>query len=256
MLERGDSLTPPAAVRRDDLAIRPVAGAGLAYARAGRVLLDVPEIALSGSGISVVMGPNGAGKSLLIRILAGLVAPDGGTVTWAGRPPDRARAARLGFVFQKPVLLRRSVIANMRYALRASGVSRAEVAMRARAALEAAGLAHLAEAPARLLSGGEQQRLATARALALEPECLFLDEPAASLDPASTAAIEAMVIEAQARGTKIVLITHDVGQARRLADEVLFMHAGSIVERAPAERFFAAPESAAARRFLAGEIVV
>lgn len=257
MLERTPALVHAVPARREEpAAIRPIAGTGLAYARAGRTLLDVPEIALTGSGISVIMGPNGAGKSLLVRILAGLVGPDAGTVTWAGRPPDRARAPRLGFVFQKPVLLRRSVIANIRYAARTVSASRAEAGERAHAALEDAGLAHLAEAPARRLSGGEQQRLATARALAMQPECLFLDEPAASLDPASTAAIEDMVRNAKARGTKVVLITHDVGQARRLADEVLFMHAGRIIERAPAQRFFNSPESAAARSFLAGEIVV
>jgi tungstate transport system ATP-binding protein len=257
MLERTPALVRALAARPDAAAaIRPIAGTDLAYARGGRTLLDVPEIALTGSGISILMGPNGAGKSLLIRILAGLAAPDTGTVTWAGRPPDRGRAPRLGFVFQKPVLLRRSVLANIRYATSTVAASRAEATERARSALAEAGLVHLAHAPARLLSGGEQQRLATARALALAPECLFLDEPAASLDPASTAAIEEMVRSARGRGTKVVLITHDIGQARRLADEVLFMHAGRIEERAPADRFFEAPESAAARSFLAGEIVV
>ena len=243
---------PPAAADR----LLPLSGAGLRIVRQGSCLLEVPEIAFADSGLTAVMGPNGAGKSLLLRVLAGLVQPDAGTVRWGGEAPQRRRARRLGFLFQKPVLLRRSARANVAYPLQAAGLSRREVQAATERALAAARLAHLAERPARVLSGGEQQRLALARALALAPEVLFLDEPTASLDPAATLAIEEMIAASRAAGTRIVLVTHDAGQARRLADEVLFLASGRIVERSPAGRFFEAPASREARAYLAGELLV
>jgi tungstate transport system ATP-binding protein len=235
--------------------IRPVVGRNLRFARRDRRLLDVEEFIISGSGVTAMMGPNGAGKSLLLKCLANLVIPDSGTVTWAGAPPDRSRAARLGFVFQKPVLLRRSASANIRHALRVVGVSRRAAAARADRALADAGLAHLAGMPARVLSGGEQQRLAIARAMALRPECLFLDEPTSNLDPASVAAIEEMALAASRSGVKVLFVTHDKAQARRVASDVVFMNAGRIVERTDTQRFFDTPQSMVARAFLAGELL-
>jgi tungstate transport system ATP-binding protein len=203
-----------------------------------------------------LMGPNGAGKSLLIRVLMGLVVPDAGQVLWGDAPPDRARIAKTGFVFQRPVLLRRSALANLVYALKAAGIARGEREARAWAALRHAGLERLAHAPARVLSGGEQQRLAIARSLASGPEVLMLDEPTAHLDPPSTAAIENLIRDARDEGTRIVLITHDVGQARRVADEIAFLHHGRMLERAPAGAFFRAPASPEAEAFLRGELVL
>lgn len=234
--------------------IIPLEGRGLILARGGRRLIDNVDLTIGGGGLTVIMGPNGAGKSVLLRLLAGLLPPDGGTVRWAGRAPDRARTPRLGFVFQQPVLLRRSALANIRYVLR-DGDRRARSA-RALAALTRAGLAHLADMPARLLSGGEQQRLALARALAPDPEVLLLDEPCANLDPAATAAIETLVADAARNGTKVVLVTHDIGQARRLADEVVFLHGGRIAERSPAATFFDMPVSDAAGAYLAGRLIL
>jgi tungstate transport system ATP-binding protein len=154
------------------------------------------------------------------------------------------------------VLLRRSALANVTHALRARGVSRQECHARAERMLSAAGLGALTRTPARLLSGGEQQRLAMARALSLEPDVLFLDEPTANLDPASTLAIEQLIQQAHDEGTKCVLVTHDIGQARRLADEVVFLHRGQLEEQSPAGRFFDAPVSASARAFLEGRLVL
>ncbi len=133
---------------------------------------------------------------------------------------------------------------------------RAQRAERTGATLAAARLQHLAERPARVLSGGEQQRLALARALSIRPEVLFLDEPTANLDPASTLAIEELIDVAHRAGTKIIFITHDLGQARRLADDVIFLNAGRVCEHSPAERFFSAPRSTAAEAYLAGRIIV
>ncbi len=157
-------------------------------------------------------------------------------------------------VFQRPVMLRRSALANIIYGLKLAGVSRAERELRARDVLEVVGLAALADRPARVLSGGEQQRLALARAWALGPEVLFLDEPTASLDPGAARDIESIISAIHASGTKIIMTTHNLGQARRLGDEILFLHDGRLAERAPVERFFAAPASSEAAQFIKGEL--
>ncbi|MEZ5811817.1 MAG: ATP-binding cassette domain-containing protein [Rhizobiaceae bacterium] len=235
--------------------VRPVAGTGLVIERDGRRLLDVDGVSFDDRRLIAIVGPNGAGKTLLMKVLAGVLQPDSGTVTWAGRPPSREGYRKLALVLQAPVLLRRTALANVVYALKAAGVTAGEADTRAMDALERAGLSHLARSSARLLSGGEKQRLALARALAIEPEMLVLDEPTANLDPASAQAIETMVGDALARGVTIVLVTHDMAQARRLADDVVFMHRGCIVETGKAVDFFAKPRTALARAFLSGEII-
>lgn len=235
--------------------VLPIEGRGLTVIRDGRVLLDA-DITLDGDRFTVLMGPNGAGKSLLLRTLAGLLAPDAGLVLWGGAVPDRARAAKVGVVFQKPVMLRRSVLDNLRYALKTAGFGRLERTERALGALRHAGLEHLAQAPARVLSGGEQQRLAIVRALALEPEVLLLDEPTSNLDPAAVLAIEAMLLEARRAGTKVVFVSHDVGQARRLAEDIVFLHHGRVVEHGAASAHFEAPTNATFKAFLDGQLIL
>ncbi len=234
--------------------VLPLVGTGIAVRRGDRTLLDDVSLSVSGPGITVILGPNGAGKSLLLRVLAGLVEPDAGTVTWGGTPPDRDRAIRLGMVFQRPVLLRRSVRGNLRYALAAAGVPAPDRDDRAHDALTRAGLAALADTPARVLSGGEQQRLAVVRALAVAPDALLLDEPAAALDPPTTAAVEALIAAAAAAGTTVLLVTQDIAQARRLAARVVFLDAGRIREDTDAADFFAAPGTDAAQAFLDGRL--
>jgi tungstate transport system ATP-binding protein len=230
--------------------ILPLRAEGLGFAAVGlRILSDV-SLTIEAGAPTIVIGPNGAGKSVLLRLLHGLLAPSEGRVTWAGQA-----ARRQAMVFQRPVLLRRSVLANAVYPLGLAGVARAEREARAREALALVGLAELADRPARSLSGGEQQRLALARAAALHPEVLFLDEPCASLDPAATKAVEEIVATLAARGTKIVMTTHDLGQARRLAGEVVFVHRGRVAEHAPAATFFAQPATPEAAAFLRGELV-
>ena len=236
--------------------ILPLAARGLVYEAGGRRLIDGIDLVLEPGRRTVVIGPNGAGKSLLLRLLHGLIAPAAGEIMWQGRQADRAIRARQAMVFQKPVLLRRSVAANIDYALAARGLPTADRRPRVAAALRMGRLVEHATRPARVLSGGEQQRLALVRALAVEPEILFLDEPSASLDPASTLAVEELIAGAHARGTAIVLVTHDLGQARRLADEVVFLHRGRVAEHTPAARFFDRPASQPARDYLAGRIVI
>jgi tungstate transport system ATP-binding protein len=230
--------------------ILPLRAEGLGFSAGGIAILSEVSLTLEAGSPSIIVGPNGAGKSVLLRLLHGLLAPSTGRVLWAG---DAAR--RQAMVFQRPVLLRRSVLANAVYPLKLAGVAAAEREPRARAALEMVGLAALADRPARRLSGGEQQRLALARAAALSPEVLFLDEPCASLDPTATRAVEEIVGTLAARGTKIVMTTHDLGQARRLAGEVLFLNRGRLREQTPAAAFFNQPATPEAAAFLRGELV-
>jgi tungstate transport system ATP-binding protein len=157
-------------------------------------------------------------------------------------------------VFQRPVMLRRSALANVVYGLRLAGHSARECELRARDVLEVVGLAQQAARPARVLSGGEQQRLALARAWALGPDVLFLDEPTANLDPAATQEIESLINMIHAAGTKIIMTTHNLGQARRLGDEVLFIDRGRLREQTPVEGFFSKPASAEAASFIRGEL--
>jgi len=211
-----------------------------------RHIIQPLSLAIEAGPSTIILGANGAGKSVLMRLMHGLLAPSSGRVTWSDG------AGRQAMVFQRPVMLRRSALANVAYAVQAAGMPDAgKVAMEA---LKEVGLAHLAHRPARVLSGGEQQRLALARAWALHPEVLFLDEPTASLDPSATREIESVIRAFDASGTKIVMATHNLGQARRLGDEVLFIHQGRLVERAPVERFFKQPGTAEAAAFIKGEL--
>jgi tungstate transport system ATP-binding protein len=194
---------------------------------------------------TIILGANGAGKSVLMRLMHGLLAPTSGRVSWRS-PGTQA------MVFQRPVMLRRSAIDNVIYALRHAGVEDCE--KQARAALAEVGLAQIAARPARVLSGGEQQRLALARAWALHPEVLFLDEPTASLDPSATREVETVIRAFDAAGTKIIMATHNLGQARRLGDEVIYLHQGRVVERAPVDAFFSQPKTAEAAAFIKGEL--
>jgi tungstate transport system ATP-binding protein len=228
----------------------------LIYETGGKLVIDDVDVKIDEPGITVVMGPNGAGKSVLLRLMHGLIAPTGGEILWAGRRRDRAIARRQAMVFQKPVLLRRSAAGNVWHALRVRGVNRNERLARVEEVLRLTGLEERAETPARILSGGEQQRLCLARALSLNPEILFLDEPTASLDPASTLLIERLLIEGQRRGIKIIIVTHDVGQARRLARDVIFLHHGRVVEHAASDEFFECPRSEVAQAFIAGGLVL
>jgi len=218
------------------------------------VILDRVNLMLTAGAPTVLIGPNGSGKTTLLRLAMGLIAPTSGRVTWAGRddlPPERR-----AIVFQRPAMLRRSAAGNVRYALAAASVPRSERRRRTADLLALVGLADFERRPARRLSGGEQQRLALARALARDPDVLFLDEPSASLDPAATKAIEDIVRQIVARGVKVVMSTHDLAQARRVGGEVALMHRGRLVESAPAAEFFNSPRTQEARRFVAGELLV
>ncbi len=236
---------------RAPTAILPLEARGLGFSAGAVHILSGIDLTVTAGAPTVILGPNGAGKSVLLRLLHGLLAPTEGEIRWACGDA----LGRQAMVFQRPVLLRRSALANVLYPLRLAGLPAAERARRAARALDLVGLSPLADRPARRLSGGEQQRLALARAAATLPEILFLDEPCASLDPGACAAVEAIIATLAERGTKIVMTTHHLGQARRLAGDVAFLHAGRLVERASAADFFAGPTSPEAAAFLRGDLL-
>lgn len=223
--------------------------------RAGATtILDRVTLTLAPGLPTLVVGPNGAGKSTLLRLCMGLAAPTEGSITWGGRAD--AKPTRRAFVFQRPVMLRRTVAANIVYGLTHADYPRERLATRTAELLERVGLSDLAMRPARRLSGGEQQRLALARALARDPELLLLDEPTASLDPAATRSVEAIVRNAAQSGIKIVMASHDLGQVKRLAGEVVFMVRGTVREQTPAKDFLENPSTPEAAAFVRGDLVV
>jgi tungstate transport system ATP-binding protein len=237
--------------RRGNEEIFPLELESVRFGRNGHAIIEDVSLRIEADKRTVILGANGAGKSVLMRLMHGLLSPTGGRILWAGRdrrPPSQA------MVFQRPIMLRTTALANLAYGLKLAQVPRKERNERACAALDRVGLRNLASRHARVLSGGEQQRLALARAWALDPAVLFLDEPTASLDPTATREIERIIGEIAAGGTKIVMTTHNLGQAQRLADEIVFLHRGRVMEQTPAREFFKQPRSAEAAAFSEGEL--
>ncbi|MGK0168840.1 MAG: tungstate transport system ATP-binding protein [Gammaproteobacteria bacterium] len=223
--------------------------------RGGKAVLKSVNCCFDAPGRTLVIGPNGAGKSLFLMVCHGIVEPDAGLVLWPAQWEQAAIAKAQAMVFQRPVLLRRSVEQNVDFPLQLRGLSRVERRSRVSWALHRTGLTRYAKAPARALSFGEQQRLALARAISTEPQVLFLDEPCASLDPAAAHLVEEIVLELSNAGVKIIMSSHDLSQAKRLADEVIFLYRGRIKERAVATKFFEQPENDLAQAFLNGELL-
>ena len=217
-------------------------------------VLDRISITIAPGAPTVVIGPNGSGKTTLLRVAMGLIPVSGGTITWGAR--EQSPPAQRAIVFQRPVMLRRSAADNIRYGLEVAGVPRAKRERRVAELLSLVGLNGLERRPARRLSSGEQQRLALARALARDPDVLFLDEPTASLDPGATKAIEDIVRNVSEAGVKVMMATHDLGEARRLAGEIVLLHRGRVIEAGPAEKILSNPTTDDARRFIAGDLLV
>ena len=234
-------------------AILPLSVRAAKVRRRGRVIVGRVDLHLGPTGTTIVLGPNGAGKTTLLQMLHGLARLSDGAIAW-NTPTGDART-RQAFVFQSPIVLRRSVRDNIAYPLILHGALKSEA--RARAADWAArvGLGEMLKRPATVLSGGEKQKLALARALIREPQVLFLDEPTANLDGRSTREIETILKRAAAEGTRIVMATHNIGQARRLASEVIFLYRGRVHEATRAAEFFAGPQTPEARAFIKGDIV-
>jgi len=233
--------------------ILPLTLRDVCFAAGGKRIIDGISAVIEAGPATIILGANGAGKSVLMRLMHGLLRPTSGSVAWRERGAERVRRGQ-AMVFQRPVMLRRSALANIVYALELARIPASARELQAIEALREVGLFDVAHRPARVLSGGEQQRLALARAWALHPEVLFLDEPTANLDPGATREIENVIKAFDASGTKIVMSTHNLGQARRLGDEVLFIHQGRLVEHASVDTFFRRPASAEAAAYLKGEL--
>jgi len=232
----------------------PIVFDNVSVAAGAVIILDRVTLTLSSGTPTAFIGPNGSGKTTLLRTAMGLSAPSVGRITWGGR--EDVPPIRRAILFQRPAMLRRSAGANIRFALAAADIPRAEHNSRVHELLGLVGLEHMTDRPARRLSGGEQQRLALARALARDPAVLFLDEPTASLDPAATKAMEDLIRAVGHRGIKLVMSTHDLGEARRLAGEIVLLHRGRVIESGEASSFFNTPQTDDAKKFIAGELLI
>lgn len=237
------------------MTVLPLTLSGVGLVVGHRTLLSDINHTFTGSSISVLLGHNGAGKTLLLKICHGLIRATTGRVAW--NEPLRASLPGVqAMVFQKPVLLRRSVQQNIEHVLKTCDVPGSERRRRVEQAIELGRLEEMAKRPARQLSGGEQQRVALARAWATRPEILILDEPCTYLDPGAVNEVEKIITAFYESGTKVIMATHDLAQARRLAGEIVLMHGGTVAESGPAKDFFAAPATEEARSFLEGRLWV
>ena len=222
--------------------------------RKGNRLLSDIDYTIDTQGVTMILGPNGAGKSLLLQVAHGLIEPNEGSLKWNRQKPLPRQSWR-AFVFQKPVLLRRSVRANIEYVLSLHNIEKTKQNDLIQEAVDHTGLEHLAERNARVLSGGEKQRLSIARAWVLQPKVILLDEPTAELDPVGTAYIENLIKTIADEGTKILMTTHDLGQAQRLANDILFLHQGKLLEYSSTEEFFTNPKTKTAKNFIEGKLL-
>ena len=212
--------------------------------------LSIARLSLDLKAPTMILGPNGSGKSVFLRLLHGLVQPDQGSI----RFPEAYRDTLMqSMVFQRPVLLRRTALANVAFPLEARGMAKTDAKPLAKSWMAHAELEKHFSTPARRLSGGEQQRLALARALAVSPKLLLLDEPCAHLDPNATIKLEHMINSAVEADIKVIMVTHDAAQARRLGEEFILMHRGEVVAQHCKDQFFAQTSNENLARFLAGE---
>ena len=235
------------------MAIFPLRVRDLRYQPNGREVLAGIDLELGDEGITLVLGPNGAGKSVLLRVICGLIEPGAGSMAWGDEGARRPEQGVM-MVFQRPMMLRASVLYNVGLGLKPLGLSAADRRRRCLAMLERVGLADRADDSAHQLSGGEQQRLALARAWLTKPRLLLLDEPTASLDPSASGEVERIIREIRTDGTRILMVTHNLGQATRLGDDIVFMAAGRVCEHTAVQPFFARPRSEEARLFIQGEL--
>jgi tungstate transport system ATP-binding protein len=233
--------------------ILPLVLSGATVKRRGKTLVGPVTHVITTKGFTIVIGPNGSGKTSLLRMMHGLERLSAGSAKW--NQPDTEARKRQAYVFQTPIMMRRSVRDNLTYPLTTHGTSKAKARTLADEWLARINLSDARDRQATLLSGGEKQKLALARALIRQPDVLFLDEPCANLDGRATREIEEILHHAHDNGIRIIMATHDMGQARRLATEVLFIFKGLIHETANSNKFFDHTQTAEAQAFLNGDIV-
>ena len=214
-----------------------------------RKILSSLNLSINSDDVTVIMGPNGAGKSIFLKILNGILTPTSGCITWNNKKQFSDTLNTQAFVFQKPILLRRSVIANLDYMDSVLGNKKKISKDRL---LEIVQLKKQKNQPARMLSLGEQQRLSLIRSLMLRPNLLLLDEPTANLDPASTKIIEDIILNLKMMGIKIIFVTHNILQAKRIADDIIFLNEGKMVEHLDKQEFFSNSKSIEVQNYLNG----
>ena len=225
----------------------------LSYSKDKTVLLNDVNLAINGSNSTIILGHNGAGKSLLLKLLHGVIEPDRGSIDWNSEKPNSRQYWR-SFLLQKPTFFKRTVRYNIEFVLEIAATPKAERRSRCNEALKICGLENLSERNANSLSGGEQQKLSLARAWVLEPDVLLLDEPTVALDPPFTLSFEEIIQQFKKTHTKVIMTTHDLAQAKRLADEIVFIYNGTVMEQSPAEQFFQLPSSEEAKKFISGKL--
>lgn len=233
--------------------ILPLIMQGICVTKSKKPILSDITLEIDATGFTIVLGPNGAGKTTLLRTMHGLERTSAGTLQWQGEN-DHVRKKQ-AFVFQTPIVMRRTVIENLAYPLTLNGITKPNALEQAQTWAETIGLGNALEQNAGYLSGGEKQKLAIARALITEPEILFLDEPTTNLDGAATREIEDILQKAHTNGTRIIMTTHNIGQARRLASDILFIYQGRLHEISSATAFFEKCKTPESRAFLNGDIV-
>ena len=233
---------------QSDKSFLPLEIKNLNYSIGSKEILYNLNIKIISDRITVIMGPNGAGKSIFLKILNGIIRPTSGKILWNEKVDESLVLNDQALVFQKPVLLRRSVKANLDFFDKLTNLNNYDKNQ----LLKIVDLLDQKNQPARLLSLGEQQRLSLIRALLLRPRLIMLDEPTANLDPASTKIIEDIIISLKEFGIKIIFVTHNILQAKRLADEVIFFDKGKLIEHSNSKEFFLNSKSMKVNNYLNG----
>jgi len=233
--------------------ILPVTVSNANVRKRGKTIIGPISLEIGPKGNTIIIGPNGSGKTTLLRLLHGLERIKGGDVKWAISTQQATHAQ--SFVFQTPIMMRRNTLDNLTYPLILKKADKTQATNKAQEWLERLGMENIKNLDARLLSGGEKQKLALARALITNPQLLILDEPTANLDGRATKDIEQILTQASSDGVKIIMTTHDLGQAKRMADDVIFLYNGLLHEQSAAISFFRKPKTAEAKAFLKGDIV-
>ncbi len=229
---------------------------GVSKSYGGREVLKGVTCSFAKGRISAILGPNGSGKTTLLRLIASLERPDRGDVRYTDGTDGPALMRRMTLVAQRPCMFDTSLYNNIAFGLKVRGLPGHEIRVRVDDALSASSLSHLSKVNAKSLSGGEAQRAAMARAYALRPDLVLLDEPAANLDPEGVDQMERLIHKMKSeQGMTALIVTHNIFQARRLADDVCLLYGGELVERGSRDEFFGAPKMELTRKFLAGELV-